>query len=48
VWFGLTTNAKVRVEVTYMGSAGRRVVDVGTVDPRRYAGTVLEVREPAN
>lgn len=29
-----------------MTEKGRRVVDLGTIDPRDYSGTVLQVLEP--
>ncbi len=45
VHFGLTSSAPVTVEVTYMGTAGRKTQRVVTVRPRRYSGGELVLRE---
>lgn len=43
--FGLATMAPVTVEVTFMGKQGRKTQRILRVDPDRYAGKELVVRE---
>jgi hypothetical protein len=45
VHFGLASRGAVRVDVTFMSPSGRRVQSVERVDPRRYLGRSLVVRE---
>jgi hypothetical protein len=45
VHFGLRKNATVTVEVTFMGANGRKTQTVRNVDPKRFAGKSLVIRE---
>jgi hypothetical protein len=45
VIFGLTSLAPVKVEVTFMSNQGRKVQTIGRVDPAKYRGKALVVRE---
>lgn len=45
VHFGLASRSPVAVEVTFMNLQGRRTQRIARVDPARYAGKVLIVRE---
>jgi hypothetical protein len=45
VHFGVAAPGPVRVEVTFVGGGHRRVQTVRGVDPARYRGTSLEIRE---
>jgi len=47
VHFGLSRIAPVTVEVTFLTPKGRRTQTIRNVDPRRYAGTRLVVRQRA-
>ncbi len=45
VHFGLTTLAPVRVEVTFMGQAGRKTQSMSGVNPADYRGKSLVIRQ---
>ncbi len=46
VHFGLARSQTVDVRVTFMGAAGPRQVTLTGVDPNRFAGTSLVIRQP--
>jgi hypothetical protein len=45
VHFGLASMAPVTVEVTFMGTSGRKTQTVPDVSPSEYRGTSLVIRE---